>query len=426
MSESLFFLFMGTVLLIGFVSNFMFKLTHIPPSLVCLLIGVLIGPVLGGVDSASFATAASYFGGLALIIIMFEGGLDFDIEDVMSSLSGAVLKGIIGCVITAGCMIPVLIFGADISLVYALILALVLSCNSPAIVLPVMNLIGAEKKEKTLLSLESTVGEIFMVVASILVLETIVVQEHVAHLGSMSMASTAGLIIYEVILSTILGFAFGMTWHRIMLKFGTLPLSHFLTLGVVMFVFGLTELLGGKGVLSALAFGLAFRNAGSLFSKFNVFRDRMRKRIPIPDAITRIDPDIHRLTADLSFLVRTFFFVYLGLILDLSNLNLKTFLIVCALTIIILLARWGNAWLSWKSGNREMNIHVSLAMVPRGLANAVIAIIAVRTLQKIGVEEPDLDAILPIVSGTIVLSNVLMAPLIFVSQRKKNALSGVQ
>lgn len=48
-----------------------------------MILGVIIGPVLGLIQPEAVIQVIPYFAALALIIIMFDGGLNLDIKHVI-------------------------------------------------------------------------------------------------------------------------------------------------------------------------------------------------------------------------------------------------------------------------------------------------------------------------------------------------------
>lgn len=85
------FLLVGVIIGIGFVGSLFFERTRIPDLLSLVVIGILMGPVFGLVDASQLDTMAPYVGALALMIILFEGGLNLDFEKIVTQLVPAFL-----------------------------------------------------------------------------------------------------------------------------------------------------------------------------------------------------------------------------------------------------------------------------------------------------------------------------------------------
>ena len=75
-----------------------------------MILGVIIGPVLGFIQPDAVIQIVPYFAAIALIVIMFDGGLNLDIKTMVRTAHFAVLIAILGFVlsmVTAGaCLVP--------------------------------------------------------------------------------------------------------------------------------------------------------------------------------------------------------------------------------------------------------------------------------------------------------------------------------
>lgn len=88
MIEIIFFA-VGLIILIGFFSLLFFEKTKIPDVLILMSIGVLMGYGLKIVDPHVFISFAPYAGALALIMILFEGGINLNFYRVLKELPEA-------------------------------------------------------------------------------------------------------------------------------------------------------------------------------------------------------------------------------------------------------------------------------------------------------------------------------------------------
>ena len=73
----------AVLLVLAFVANRLSKLTRVPDVIVLLLIGITIGPILHWVHSQAFEGAIHVLGMLALILILFEGGLELRLRQAL-------------------------------------------------------------------------------------------------------------------------------------------------------------------------------------------------------------------------------------------------------------------------------------------------------------------------------------------------------
>ena len=83
MTVPVLFALVGLIILVGFLANLLFRITKIPSVLVLIAIGVVLGPVTGWIQHDSLLSIAPYFGAVALLVILFEGGLELEIDHVV-------------------------------------------------------------------------------------------------------------------------------------------------------------------------------------------------------------------------------------------------------------------------------------------------------------------------------------------------------
>ena len=78
----------GVVIFLGVAGEAFFKKTGIPDVAFLMILGVIIGPVLGIIQPEAVIQIVPYFAALALIIIMFDGGLNLDIKHMIKTEIG--------------------------------------------------------------------------------------------------------------------------------------------------------------------------------------------------------------------------------------------------------------------------------------------------------------------------------------------------
>src|SRR5690606_6388613 len=136
--------------------------------------------------------------------------------------------------------------------------------------------------------------------------------------------------------------------------------------------------LGGSAAFAVLMFGMILEN-------MHVVADRVGPQvryffgIDIRAEQFVLQEFMKNITEELSFLIRTFFFVYLGLLLDFSALTPAIALSGIAMAALLFGGRYAavRAVLrkaTYTAGERQM----VLSMLPRGLATAVMAFLPVQ------------------------------------------------
>ncbi|HUK85155.1 MAG TPA: cation:proton antiporter, partial [Candidatus Acidoferrum sp.] len=93
------FLIAGTIIVLGFLGEEFFKRTGIPDPILLLLFGVLLGPVLNVFSHDQLISITPYFASLALIVILFDGGLNMNIRQAIKNSPRALILGVSGFLI---------------------------------------------------------------------------------------------------------------------------------------------------------------------------------------------------------------------------------------------------------------------------------------------------------------------------------------
>jgi cell volume regulation protein A len=86
----------GTIIILGFLGEEFFKRTSIPDPILLLLFGVLLGPVFNVFSHEQLVSITPYFAALALIMILFDGGLNMKIQEAMRNSPRALVLRLFG------------------------------------------------------------------------------------------------------------------------------------------------------------------------------------------------------------------------------------------------------------------------------------------------------------------------------------------
>ena len=132
-----------------------------------------------------------------------------------------------------------------------------------------------------------------------------------------------------------------------------------LTLAVLLLTFVVARTLGGTGALSALFLGLIIGNGPSI-AKLLKFK-----------CTTCNDESVRDFHSQISFLIRSFFFVFTGLLFSYSSYIPVLFGLFLAFVFLGL--RFGAVKLSFLKASARDSEALMTVMLPRGLAAAVLA-----------------------------------------------------
>jgi cell volume regulation protein A len=147
-----------------------------------------------------------------------------------------------------------------------------------------------------------------------------------------------------------------------------------ITVAYLILIFALTEYLNGNGAIAALFFGLMLKNSRDIttfFSKLLYRGDDKKKQDEMREkyVIDVTSPQEEFFYSQISFFLKTFFFVYIGLLINLSDT--RALVIGGVIAAAIMLIRLLNKYLT-KHFN-EFDQKLVSGMFARGLAAATIA-----------------------------------------------------
>jgi cell volume regulation protein A len=381
---------LGGLLVLAFAANRLFRWTRIPDVVVLMATGVVIGPVLGWARPDQFKDVTHAFGTLALILILFEGGLDLNIRETISHFPGGLLFGVVVYAITTLSAGLVASASLGINRQDGLLAGAVIGCTSSTIVLPVLQQWKAEKAVKIILLLESTLGDILGVLTV-----GFLIRSH--QVGGSAVGDFLTGFFSQVAISLAASFLIGFGWSRLLPYLSEQQFWQVLTFSMVLLIYAGTERLGGSGLLAVLGFGLAISNLSG----------GRRSLVPTLFEFSQGGSGAHEqilnFHAELSFLVRTFFFVLIGVVVELSGLR-PIWPVLLGVRGVIFLARWVSiqscrwTWRSLGPSDREK----ILWMLPRGLITIVLAI------EIVEVRGQSMAFLPPMSFAVILLTNLIL------------------
>jgi len=356
MDISLTFLLAGIMLMLGFVGDYLFKRSGIPDILILVSLGFLLGPVFGVVDVEALAPVTPVFASLALLIILFDGGLHMNLFKTLKSSPRAMMLAFLGMAVSMILTSAFLNVFFQWDILTGLLLGAVLGGTSSAIVIPIMSRMkGTDQKTSMLLNLESVFTDALVVVIAITLLQLIANPS-----GGNQVTMVLNGITSQFSIGIVVGGIVGLLWLKALKYIRGQLYDDVLTLAVVLLFYALVQTVGGSGPIFALTFGLVLANGYIISSML-----KMKDQVEATGVMKKFQSQI-------SFLIRTFFFVYLGLIISFQNMDLL--LIGVAISAILLIGRvLSVALTSVRDAGLRSNRAILILMLPRGLAAAVMA-----------------------------------------------------
>ena len=380
------FLLAGIILCLGFLGDYLFRRTNIPDVLILIFLGFLIGPVFKIIDPAVLAPITQLFASLALLIILFDSGLHLNLFKTLQDSPIAVLLAFLGEFISMILVALFTMFMFNWNLTNGLLLGAIIGGTSSAIVIPLVSRMEINGKISRILSLESVFTDAIVVVVGITLLQLVTATQTENELSMI-----ASGIASQFSVGIVVGIILGIIWLRILRAIKGSLYDDVLTLGILLLFYSIVESLKGSGAIFALTFGLVLTNGRLIYKML-----RLKK----PAEASKIMKKFH---SQISFLIRTFFFVYLGLIISFQNIYLILYGTI--LTLILLFGRFITVLIaSIKNPLLKENRKILTIIFPRGLAAAILAQMIVSSNAPNAILYPDL--VITVIIGSVLISSI--------------------
>jgi cell volume regulation protein A len=147
-----------------------------------------------------------------------------------------------------------------------------------------------------------------------------------------------------------------------------LPNTATSSIAVVLMLYAVAELLGYSGPIAALMFGVALANSRKLGLE----------RLPFvrPGRVASLTAEDREINGEVTFLVKAFFFVYLGVSIPLGSAARAWVALVCVA--LVYLGRHFTVAIATPAGTSAGDRAVMAVMAPKGLAAAVLGAVPLR------------------------------------------------
>jgi cell volume regulation protein A len=340
----------GVTIFLGVAGEAFFKRTGIPDIAFLMVLGVIIGPVLGIIHPEVVAEIVPYFAALALIIIMFDGGLNLDLKQIMKTAHFSLVLAILGFIVSMVIVTILAHYGLGWEWLDSILLSSIVGGSSSIIVFGLVRQIQVSEETKSMLGFESALTDILSTIVAFIMFGAILSGYFDPNLIGVTFGKA-------VAVGLLLGLGVGIPWMYVTTKLSNAQHSYMLTLGILFVLFFLARSFGESGALTALVFGIMLGNRHRL-SRYLKFK--------IPNIST--NDTMHN---QLTFLVRSFFFVFVGLLASFGKIEYVVFGIIATLAIY-----FGRIFITKISLTKKFSLldrKVTTVMIPRGLAAAVLA-----------------------------------------------------
>lgn len=357
------FIVVALILFIGFFGESLFEKSKIPDVILLILVGIFLGSVLQWTSSDSFNQIAPYFTTFALLFLLFEAGINTDIRSFIKTAPRGLALSFLGFVTAFAAVV-----GIGLALGYSLVLSLfmgtILAGVSSAVVIPIIKNMQLNNSTKLSLMFDSAFSDVLCI------LGTVTLVDIVSLGGQIDGLAISREIISSFLIAIAIGIIAAIIWNNVLhpriQNHGLV-----LTLAFMLMVYSVTQLFGANGAISSLVFGLILGNTKKI-TKFiqNAEDGKVKKKMEtssVLQSITKRSKDVY---GELAFVIKTFFFVYLGLLIDFSNP--MSFVYALLIVVGVYLLRPVVVALVFPKMTKLQDANMLASLIPKGLAAAVL------------------------------------------------------
>jgi NhaP-type Na+/H+ or K+/H+ antiporter len=292
------------IVILSFWFNGISKRTNIPAVLMLIVLGVILQYVMVYMVPAlpDFKPSLEILGIVGLIMIVLEAALELELRrDKLVPILKSMAIALIGLVASAWVAALILFeLIPDMDMQSAWIYATPISILSSAIIIPSVSRLEEHKKEFHVY--ESTFSDIMGIMMFYFLV------------GGLNPKEDAGFtgftinIVLTIVIALVASYAIILIFQRIKSQ-----AKLFLLIAVLLFLYAIGKKMHLSSLIIILIFGLVIKNIKLFFpGKMQVFLDK--------DRIDQIYHELHIITLETAFVVRTFFFVIFGLTIVMASL----------------------------------------------------------------------------------------------------------
>lgn len=341
---------LSAIVILSYIFNLVSRLTRIPSVLLLIATGIgikYLSRYYGYVEQ-DVAKLVKILGAIGLIMIILEAALDLEVSrKKLKLIRDAFLSATFAFIISACGIAFLLCRWLGESFQSAFLYAVPMSIISSAVVIPSVKHLPEMKKE--FIIYESSLSDII----GILVFNYMLIDNVMSMHSAVIFAGNLGIAILISAAASLL-LLYMLTRITVNLKF-------FLMFAILALVYSVGELISIPSLLIILVFGLVLNNSSLLL------RGRF-KHLATPEYMEGILNLMRSITAETSFLIRTFFFILFGYTINLELLIVPNVILLGSIIVVILfLVRFLYLRLILRA-----NLFPELFLMPRGLVTILL------------------------------------------------------
>ena len=311
------------IVLLSYLFDITFKYSKIPGVILLIALGIILQVIVNytGLEIPNMRPILPILGTLGLIFIVMEASLEIKFE--RKKMRG-LMKGVVASVVTTIFFVSILTFAVvkiwKLPWAATLLSVIPLGIISSAVAISSSGLLSRNQKE--FVTFESAASDIF----GILLFDFIILHHKSVVSGLVSFTFKGLIIIIIAIVLTII-----LAWLLYRINY---HVNYIIILTSVIMAYSLAKMIYLPGLFLVIVFGLSLANSQLINHTFiNNFVDF--------DKFSKDIDSFKKILAELTFIVRSFFFIMFGFYSDLAGLvNPRSLALAAVITALIFLLRW--------------------------------------------------------------------------------------
>ncbi len=416
----------GTLLLIGFAASLAFHRFRIPDFIVLLLLGAGLSLIpfapFGPGLLQSVQPVVPLFTQLTIAFILFEGGLSLRFGGSSRSIPGIVAHGVVAMGATALLMYYALTALLGLSTPTALIVAAAFSGPSASIALSFATRMRLDPRAEGAIVLEGVLTNVIAVIGVLVVLQWYGSPGSFFFLPYLAQVGEAAL----------LGVVIAWVWARVVQRLAGVRFVYIATIALAIAVYAAAQgFLGENGAVAVFALGIVLgrehtvkaatpipeRNAHPASGSDAMLQELTRFVEATEGPSVSVEPpsqgpaqSLRSFSSEITFVLRTFFFVYLGLLLTNGWGGMGTLVAAGILVATFLLGRLPSSLaLGWGMALYPRDTRALFASMARGMTDVVLVLFA---SQRGILPSVEVNYVLGIVPAVVLLAAIVSAVLV--------------
>ena len=349
------------IIILSFIFNIISNKTNIPSVLMLIVLGVFIQLVVWSPDTASKSSqlmmGLEILGNVGLIFIVLEAALDLKLKkDKIGLISKSFIIALFALLLSSFAIASVFMFlwsdsngTNNVNWITSLLYAVPLSIMSSAIIIPSVSKLTKSKKE--FMIYESTFSDILGIMFFYFLKNNRYVESAEQVFKDVSIN-----IVATVLIALVISYLLVILFQKLQMQ-----AKYFLMFSVLVLLYAIGKIFHLSSLIIILFFGLVLNNS-------NVFFIGPLKGLSVGEKLKSSLHELHVITLETAFVLRTFFFVVFGVTISIASLfDYRYGLLSILIVAILFLIRW--LMLRIFSGR---DITPQLWIAPRGLITVLL------------------------------------------------------